>query len=128
MAIAISSKLKHLNRGFCCSLLGITSLLFLLALESNGERRKEEIRWNGDFRFLKFESVFDPGAREGDSVVTLESPKLELSSSVLLESPSDMSKTLFGEGLSLLVSESSCVASSIWSFLLVSAIFLQIRI
>lgn len=75
------------------------------------------MRRNGNFS--KFGSVFNPGAWGGDSVVMLESPKLELSSSVLLQSPSHMSRTLFGEGLSLL-------ALSIWSLLPTSAVFLQI--
>lgn len=66
--------------------------LLFRALESKGERKKDEIRLRGDIGFLALISRLSDGEFE-----TSESPKMELSSSVLCVS----SSTDLGEGFSL---------------------------
>jgi len=99
VALAISSKVKHFNKGCCFSLFKKILFLFLI-----GEAKIEEISLQVDICFFVFDRPLILVARGGDSVV-LESPKLKVSSSVLCDSASSWCNTVLGEEFCLFVSE-----------------------
>ncbi|CAL5343545.1 unnamed protein product [Camellia sinensis] len=84
------------------SVLSFVNLLTAMVHPSSRSPRytseKEEIRLKGDGGFGKLDSLFNSRDRGGDSVM-LESPKLELSSPVLFDSPLHTSGTVLGENI-----------------------------
>ena len=86
----------------------------------NGEQNNEAISLYSDNCFLVLDWLLKLEARGGDSVI-LVSPELQVSSSVLWDSPPSSSGTALGEGFSFLVSKKTGfwtgeAALSLWIF------------
>ena len=79
------------------------SFLFL-ALESNGERKKDDIIFNGDIGLLVSDCLLDSLATYGDFLM-LDSSMLEPSSIVPCDSRSQASSTVLGERFSVFAFE-----------------------